>query len=358
VLLTGATGFFGAHLVRALLQRGAEEIVCLVRGGEERVFDALTWYFGQGWTAGIKNRVRAVSGDLTAPLLGLGQDAYYALARDVDSVYHAAADVRHFVKNEQELVHNNVAATRAMIEFALAADAPLHAMSTLSVCGEYMIDSPGKRCVFTERDFSFGQNWQENGYVRSKMLSEAAIYDAMTNRGLRAKVYRLGRLVWRAEDGVFQRNPRDNMTALLSSAVAALGAFPKDLAMRTMDMTCVDVAAEAVAALANCRLTTLHVMNSDAVNAGELFSHAIPGLQILEGEEFDRILSRRMIDEQSGRWALLSEYVRMQRLHGEKITTLNLMTQAAMAAEGLECTFPDVEKMGHDLAAVLGKMAD
>jgi len=251
-----------------------------------------------------------------------------------------------------------VSATHAMIEFALTAEAPLHAMSTLSVCGEYIPEQPEKRCVYTERDFSVGQNWQENIYVRSKMLSEAAIYDAMTNRGLRAKVYRLGRLIWRAEDGVFQRNPRNNMTALLSEAVAALGAFPADLAEHAMDMTNVDLAADAVVALANCALTTLHIMNSDAVLAGDLFERAMPGLAVLEGSEFDRLLARRMIEAQDGKWALLAEYVRMQRLHKEKITPLNLMTQAAMAAEGVAYVFPETEQLAQGLAAVLKKLSD
>ncbi len=358
LFLTGATGFFGAHLLRALLQRGAEQVICLVRGNEQRLFDALTWYFGQGWTTGMKKRIRAVSGDLTAPLLGLERDTYYALARDVDTLYHAAADVRHFVKNEQELVHNNVAATRAMVDFALTADAPLHTMSTLSVGGEYIVAAPDKRCVFTERDFSMGQNWQENVYVRSKMLSEAAVYDAITNRGLRAKVYRLGRLIWRAEDGVFQRNPKDNMTALLSAAVVALGAFPADLAEHGMDMTNVDIAAEAVAALGDSPLTTLHIMNETSIPAGELFRAAMPALQVLESSAFDALLSRRMINEQDGRWALLSEYVRMQRLHDEKITPLNLMSQAAMTAAGVNCAFSGAEELGQALAAVLEKMGE
>lgn len=48
--------------------------------------------------------------------------------------------------------------------------------------------------------------------------AEARIYAAMEQEGLQAKVYRLGRLVGRASDGVFQRNPETNAFYLMLRA--------------------------------------------------------------------------------------------------------------------------------------------
>lgn len=41
VLLTGATGFLGAHLLRSLLEHGAQTVVCLLRDPDRTRLDAV-----------------------------------------------------------------------------------------------------------------------------------------------------------------------------------------------------------------------------------------------------------------------------------------------------------------------------
>jgi thioester reductase-like protein len=73
VLLTGATGFVGAHLVGALASESAADIYCLVRpklgDTRERLRDHLTRY--GVWSESLESRLHVVEGDLTLPRFGM-----------------------------------------------------------------------------------------------------------------------------------------------------------------------------------------------------------------------------------------------------------------------------------------------
>ncbi|MCA9688485.1 MAG: LLM class flavin-dependent oxidoreductase, partial [Myxococcales bacterium] len=96
VLLTGATGFVGAYLLRELLDRTRAQVVCLVRARDEaaalaRIEATLTEY--GLWDPGLAARIEPLVGDLAAPGLGLDDAARDALAGDLDLIYHNGAIV-------------------------------------------------------------------------------------------------------------------------------------------------------------------------------------------------------------------------------------------------------------------------
>ena len=66
-----------------------------------------------------------------------------------------------------------------MIAFAQKAGARLHHISTASVSGEYLLDLPESAAQFDENDLDIGQNWQDNGYVKSKFLAEQQVRQAV-----------------------------------------------------------------------------------------------------------------------------------------------------------------------------------
>ena len=87
--VTGATGFIGKRLVKALLARRGSTVHFLLRPESEDKLAALLDY----WGVGTRRRARAVPvfGDLTAKKLGVAADDIKALKGQIDHFYHLAA---------------------------------------------------------------------------------------------------------------------------------------------------------------------------------------------------------------------------------------------------------------------------
>ena len=130
--VTGATGFIGKRLVKALLARRGATVHFLVRPGSESKLDALYEYWGT-----TNKRAIAVSGDLTAKKLGVAADTIKALKGQIDHVYHLAA-VYDLSADEESQVQVNIEGTRNMVEFAKAIDAGhVHHVSSIAAAGLY-----------------------------------------------------------------------------------------------------------------------------------------------------------------------------------------------------------------------------
>jgi L-aminoadipate-semialdehyde dehydrogenase len=115
VLLTGATGFLGAYIIKDILERTSRSIrlVAHVRArdpkaGLDRLQRSLRAYglWRQDWA----QRLSAVVGDLAKPKLGLGDGTWTTLANEVDVVIHNGAQV-HWVKRYQDMMASNVLST-------------------------------------------------------------------------------------------------------------------------------------------------------------------------------------------------------------------------------------------------------
>ncbi len=130
--VTGATGFIGKRLVKALLARRGTTVSFLVRSGSEGKVAALQEYWGAA-----KGRAQPVAGDLTAKKLGVAADTNKALKGQIDAVYHLAA-VYDLSADEESQVRVNIEGTRNLVEFAKAVDARhLHHVSSIAAAGLY-----------------------------------------------------------------------------------------------------------------------------------------------------------------------------------------------------------------------------
>ena len=119
VFLTGATGFIGGHLLRALLEGGAE-VRCLRRSeSPRRNLDGLD--------------VEVVTGDLRdGGTLRQGLEG-------CDLVFHCAADYRFYSRNSEELYESNVEGTRNLLQAASEAGAKrvVYTSSTAGLVAEF-----------------------------------------------------------------------------------------------------------------------------------------------------------------------------------------------------------------------------
>ncbi|MBL8352713.1 MAG: SDR family oxidoreductase [Burkholderiaceae bacterium] len=130
--VTGATGFIGKRLVKALLSRRGSTVHFLVRPGSEGKLADLYAYWGAG-----KSRVVPVTGDLTARKLGVSAEDTKALKGLGAAVYHLAA-VYDLGADEESQVRVNIEGTRNLVEFAKAIDAShVHHVSSIAAAGLY-----------------------------------------------------------------------------------------------------------------------------------------------------------------------------------------------------------------------------
>jgi NAD(P)-dependent dehydrogenase (short-subunit alcohol dehydrogenase family) len=130
--VTGATGFIGKRLVKALLARRGTSVSFLVRPGSEGKVADLLEYWGT-----TKARATAVPGDLTAKKLGVAPETMKELKGRVHAVYHLAA-VYDLKADAESQVQVNVDGTRNVVEFARAIDAGhLHHVSSIAATGLY-----------------------------------------------------------------------------------------------------------------------------------------------------------------------------------------------------------------------------
>ena len=112
--VTGATGFIGKRLVKALLARKGSTVHFLVRPGSQAKLAALYDFWGA-----TKARAKPVSGDLTEKRLGVSAEDIAALKGKVDAVYHLAA-VYDLSADADSQIAVNIDGTRHMVEFAQA----------------------------------------------------------------------------------------------------------------------------------------------------------------------------------------------------------------------------------------------
>ena len=125
--VTGATGFIGKRLVKALLARRGTTVHFLVRPGSEAKVGPLLQYWGVN-----KARAIPVVGDLTAKKLGVSAEDIKSLKGHIDGVYHLAA-VYDLSADEESQIQVNVDGTRNMVEFAKAVDAK-HGAYVANMC--------------------------------------------------------------------------------------------------------------------------------------------------------------------------------------------------------------------------------
>ncbi len=266
-LLTGASGFLGAHLLRALRQRGAR-VICLTH------------------SADIAAPCEVVRGDITKERLGLTEDVYQSLLSRVTRVWHCAADVRHYVADEGALRAVNTLGTQNLLAFARAAGADFHYISTASVAGD--------AANFTERDLFIGQDLAGNAYLQSKLDAERAVCQAM-REGLPARIYRVGRLCARASDGVFQNFPESNAFYRVMRGLLTLAAVPESLRALPIEMTSVDLCAKACVLLSGAQGACFHVLNPRCVPLCDALS-AVRPMRVLEDGAFAALLRARADD--------------------------------------------------------------
>ena len=293
ILLTGATGFLGIHVLRELVERTGDDTViwCLLRGkgaitAERRLSEMLVYYFEKNYRALIGKRIRLIQGDITDEKV---LDAILTSGTPIDLVVNCAANVKHFSKGD-DILRVNYYGVQNLVGFCLARGARLVQVSTISVGG--MTEGVVPQ-IMDERMLFFGQN-TDNQYVVSKFLAERAILEKVAEGKLDAKIIRVGNLSPRAEDGEFQVNFNSNASMGRLKAYRMLEAVPYPMLEGRMEFSPIDETARAVVLLAGTpkENVVFHVQNDHLLPMDDILSrlHKDDGtpLDYVEQDEFLR----------------------------------------------------------------------
>ena len=296
VLLTGATGFLGAHILNELMQKETGKIYCLVRSNKAddrrgRLREILKYYFGDRYESEINKRIIPIIGDIEQE--GLSDE----IPADVQTVIHTAASVKHY-GSYSYFNRVNTEGTAHVVEYAKKIGAKLIHISTLSVSGNSMADDfsvyrSDEEKFFHETSLYIGQPL-DNVYIHSKFEAERRVYDAMLE-GLDAKVIRVGNLTNRVSDYKFQPNYTSNAFLTRVKAILEFGLFPDYLMNLYAEFSPIDKTAEGIIKIAQYadKQCVFH-LNSNKVIYFERFLVMVHKLgismDVVSGAEFNRAL--------------------------------------------------------------------
>jgi thioester reductase-like protein len=215
VLMTGATGFLGAHFLIELLRttRGQPwKVHCLVRCIDAA--DGLQQLRHSRYQLKLDEvdaaRIVIVCGDLSKPRFGLSERPWADLCTTIQSVIHLAE--RAQFSDDYSAARENVVGTLAVLQLC-ASSTPrkaLHHASTLSILRE---DDRSSCCVIDETT-PIGATARASGvanasgYVQSKWVCEKLVARASldSNWQVPSFVYRLGCVSFNSNNGVDNQN--------------------------------------------------------------------------------------------------------------------------------------------------------
>ncbi|KAK6066342.1 beta-ketoacyl synthase domain-containing protein [Seiridium cupressi] len=187
VVLTGATGFIGSHLLSHLVQDPkVAQVHCIAMRPDSS---------GKPRHVSVQsNKVVEYVGDLSTLSLGLDEAQFAFLAEHANAIIHNGADVS-LLKTYQSLRRANVISTRTLCEMAIPRRVPVHYVSTASVAKvvelqdeQALLEGPASPAVPDLLNMV-------DGYAATKWASETLLDKLAADNGLPGYVHRLAHVV-------------------------------------------------------------------------------------------------------------------------------------------------------------------
>lgn len=312
ILLIGGTGYLGAHIIQNFLTTQSGHIYCLVRQKNniipyERLKNILDFYFGINFFDTYKNRIHIFEGDIVEENLGLSIQDYNTFKNEINIVLNSGALVKHF--GQKDLFEEiNVKGTKNIVNLCNSNKKRLIHISTMSVSGNGEkeetiiedINNINSKKIFTEQSLYIHQNLK-GIYAITKFKAEKLILDSILD-GLNAQILRIGNVTNRYSDGVFQRNLAENAFAQRIKSFIKLGAFPQYSLEHEIELTPVDLCADAIVRIMNheSNCNVFHIYNNKLLPI-KLFIDILEQMNIkllpVSNEKMSQIINHTLNDD-------------------------------------------------------------
>ncbi|KAK7614076.1 hypothetical protein JOL62DRAFT_356142 [Phyllosticta paracitricarpa] len=277
VLLTGATGSIGAHILSSLvLRNNVSKVVCLVRADDDqaallRVKGALRkMRLLEHLSAAHMDKILALPCSLSDEHLGLSQSTYNALLTSVTCIIHNAWPV-NFNMNLQSFEQSGTLSTHNLINLALQSQ--LQQKPTFVLISSLAAVLQAQPLPIPERRHGW-EGVAPMGYGQSKWVAEEICAAAAEKTGLNTRVVRIGQVAGDTQHGIWSASeafPTTVQCALTIGALPVVEGEDEELSWLPVDKTAATVVDLSL-------LDRADVDAASAVPAFSLFHVANPSL--------------------------------------------------------------------------------
>ena len=310
VLLLGSNGFVGMHIINSFIKNDTGKIYCIMRDKNnknalDRFTSTLHFYFGDSLDKYINSRIFVIKGNITKQNLGMSNSTFETVINDISIVINAAANVKHY-GNYDKFKSINIDSSVNIIDLCKNYSKRLLHLSTLSISGNMILDGTNplkdvekaKKVFFSESNLFINQSL-DNVYTRSKFEAEKIILENI-NKGLDAKILRLGNITSRFSDGVFQINPEENAFVNRLKSIILLKAIPKSLLEQEVEFTPVDLCGDSIIKIMqnnNKKASVFHLYNSNHIKISsilKIFKFSGININVYSDNEFSDIIKNNI----------------------------------------------------------------
>ena len=204
--------------------------------------------------------------------------------------------------NYSQFYNINVKSVKYLIDFCKSFNKKLYQISTISISGNALETYSEKQnveqeTIFKENNLYVGQSL-ENVYVRSKFEAECLVLDSILDDNLDAYILRMGNLMPRFRDGVFQENISENAFINRLISFIKIGAIPNYIKDNYLEFTPVDTASNAIIKLIthpNKNNRVFHLYNHNHVYIDTAFKYIKQlneNFEILDETEFKKKIKK------------------------------------------------------------------
>ncbi|CAG8722641.1 2530_t:CDS:1, partial [Acaulospora colombiana] len=237
-LLTGTTGFLGAHILHTLISKTSSQIYCLLHKKKNRTpkSSLKRVFLRNGFDTSLidSDRLVTLCSNLSEPFLGLSENEYEMLLHKVTTIIHGASSAK---LGAPLSVYENCLLRGTANLLLFGARKEFHFVSSIDAC----VNGPWDRvpegilplkALITNMD----------GFGLSKLAIETIITNTYDHLQLeRATIIRTGQIISHTETGVW--NPNEWVPLLLGNA-GLTGRMP--ILETNLDWIPVDIAARAL----------------------------------------------------------------------------------------------------------------